>query len=304
MRSITSEELSVIVDELQQFNGFYIDQFYEVSEDRFRIKLTKNKVQANLQIILSRAINKTEYIEKQGMPTSFASAIRKRIGGFQIHRIAQLNNDRIVLFALKKGVVTLNLIAEMFGKGNLIIADENMRILLTQKVLESGERTIRNGLEYKPPSQSASYKFEKPTNVTPIIYRDGGRAVEYSIKELARYAELEEQRFDTLQEALDQFYYENPVGEEKEEDAEQRRKIRELEKSIEKQEKLLGGFDVEIAENKEIGSSLLERMSSENMIINAAQKNRRITREELQKQFPDVKILNVDLKNKKIRIEM
>ncbi len=304
MRGITSEELAVIVDELQEFAGFYIDKFYEVADDRFRLKMSKNKVQANIQIILSHAINRTEYIEKQDMPTNFASAVRKRIEGFQIREIRQLNYDRVVVFVLGKGEATLNMIVEMFGKGNLIITDENMRILLAQKVQESRDRNIKNGFDYKPPTQATNYRFEKPAGIKPIIYRSGGKAVDYSIRELEKYAGLEAQGFGTLQEALDQFYFENPIGAGKEENTEQKRRIEELENSIKKQEKLLGNFDREIEDNKEMGRTLLEKMNSINALIGSARADRRITREGLQRQFPDVKILNVDLKNKKVRIEI
>jgi hypothetical protein len=39
-------------------------------------------------------------------------------------------------------------------------------------------------------------------------------------------------------------------------------------------------------------------------MIKAAQGNKRITKEELQRMFPKIKVLNVDLKDKKITIEL
>src|SRR5580693_1360814 len=102
MRGISTAELAVLVNELQSYVGFYIDRFYEVSDGKFRLKLSKNKVQPNIQIILAHTINKTNYIEKQEQASNFTIAVRKRIEGFNIKSIKQLNNDRIVLFELKK----------------------------------------------------------------------------------------------------------------------------------------------------------------------------------------------------------
>ncbi len=81
MRVISAPELAVLVDELQEFAGFYIDRFYEVSDSKFRMRLSRNKVKADLQIILSHAINKTQYIERQEQPSGFALSAKKEDRG-------------------------------------------------------------------------------------------------------------------------------------------------------------------------------------------------------------------------------
>ncbi|MFI5412793.1 MAG: NFACT family protein [Candidatus Micrarchaeales archaeon] len=304
MRGISTAELAVLVNELQEYVGFYIDRFYEVSDSKFRLKLSKNKVQPNIQIILSYTINKTNYIEKQEQASNFTIAVRKRIEGFNIKAIKQLNNDRIVLFELKKGEEQFNLIVEMFGKGNLIITDKEMKIVLVYTQQESKDRIIKSNLQYKTPKQSSDYKIEMPNEISPIIYRKEGKSIDYSITPNERHKELEIQKFATLQEALDVFYYENKVGEQKEENKEQKKMIEELQNSIKKQEKILKGIENEIQVNKEIGKQLLENMNMINEMIKAAQSNKRITRDELQRMFPKIRVLNVDLKDKKATIEL
>ena len=261
MRVISTAEIAVIVDELQELAESHIERFYEIGENRFRLKLSKNRVQTNLQIILSHAINKTEYIEKQEQPSNFTVAVRKRIEGFLIKKILQLNNDRIVLFVLEKGDEQINLIVEMFGKGNLIIADRNMKILLAYRSQEFKDRIIKIGMDYKPPTQTLSYKVERHATIAPTIYRDeAGKAIDYSLIENEKYKGMKSQHFETFQETLDAFYYENPVGEDAGINAEQKKIVEELQNSIKKQQKILQGIEKEIEENKNSGKQIFENM--------------------------------------------
>ncbi len=215
-----------------------------------------------------------------------------------------MNNDRIVLLELKKGESNCNLIIEMFGLGNLIIADNGMKILLAYRSQEFKDRIIKKDMDYKPPTQMEGYKIEKPREIAPIIYRDdAGKALDYSITEMEKYKDSKIQSFETLQEALDLFYYENPVGEQDTGNTEQKKMVEELKNSIKKQEKMLAGVESEIEENKNVGKRLMDNMHMINEMIMVAQQNKRITKEELQRMFPKIRVLNVDLKDKKIKIE-
>ncbi len=262
-----------MVNELQEFVGFYVDRFYELGDGRFRIKLSKKGAQANLQIILSHTINKTKYIEKGEQPTDFTMAVRKRIEGFQIKSIKQLNNDRIVMLELKKGDSEANLIAEMFGGGNLIITDNTMGMLLVYKRRQFKDRTMAPHLEYKAPKRSSEYKTEK------ITIKEG---------------------FKTLQEELDEFYHENPVDmEEKRHNALEEQ----LKASIEKQRKIMGGIDSDIETNKEIAEKIFRNMNEINDIINELKKSKRMTLEELRSRTK-IGVQSIDLKNKTVTIEI
>ncbi len=303
MRGITSSELAVLVGELKQFEGSYLDNFYEQGEGRFRLRLSKSKEQINITVILSHAINRTKYMEKSDAATNFAMAVRKRVSGAKIEKIRQINDDRIVLFELKKKDEALGLIFEMFGKGNLIIVNHpDNEILLTYTNQQSADRTIKKGEVYKPPKQPENYKLEISKLVHPIIYRKGGKAVDYSIKENEKYKDLEKQEYPTLAEALDEFYYENPIME-KEETTAQQKLIEELEKSIKKQENILKSIMDDVEENKNKGKAIFDNMIELNRMIKTMQANKRMTKEELQKLFK-IKVLNVDLKDKKVKLEL
>lgn len=300
MRDLSLIELKELIKELKQLNGFYIDQFYETGDDKFRFKLSKNKEKIELQAILAKTINKTSYVQKTEEATNFTLAVRKRITGFQIQGIEQYNNDRIIIFELGKRDAKSNIIFEMFGQGNLVLTDDKMNILLAYKLHDFKDRSVKPGIKYVSPKNEGMKKQDVKI-IKPLIYRDQeGKAVDYSVIENEKYAALDKQGFESLQEALDLFYYEN----QNEKKQKKNPKIEEFEVSLKKQEHIISQIDLEINNNKMMGEILFKKMNEVNEIIKSAKSNKKVTKEELQNMFPNFKILEVNLKDKTITFEM
>lgn len=150
MRGLSALEISVIASELNDFIGYRIDQFYEINTNRFRIKLKGKENTVNLICNLPYTINKTGYMEKNEETTAFSSHIRKLIDNSIIKEVKQLNNDRIIIFSLEKGN-KFNIIIELFGKGNFIITDDKMKVLLAYNKQISKDRVVKINEEYNPP---------------------------------------------------------------------------------------------------------------------------------------------------------
>ena len=172
MRQLYTIELVCLVKELREFEGYYVDKFYEDKDDTFRFALSRKGSKANLRCVLPFAINRTAYISPADEPTNFAIAVRKRIAGFMIEGIMQYNNDRIVLIKLTKGEDAVNLILEMFGKGNLVIADKGMKILLVYKPHIFKDRDVRVNSTYAQP-KSANIDILDQKAVSEAISRLG-----------------------------------------------------------------------------------------------------------------------------------
>ena len=265
MRTISMQELSALVAELRWMEGFFIDKFYELGKGRFRLRLSrKGEQQANVQIILSRTFNRTQYIEQRDEPTPFAMAIRKRLTGFMIEKVEQYNKDRIILLALKKGDERTNVVVEMFGTGNLIIADKDMKITLVYEPHEYKDRKIKIGETYAPPKSVVAPKGDGEAAAT-LWYDKDGRCVDYSFFGNER-AGLEARGAHSLQEALDIFYHENPIAEEKERTKEERL-VEELQSSIAKQETQIKSVEGQIEQAKEAGDKIFASMKRMNELI-------------------------------------
>ncbi|MGC8652298.1 MAG: NFACT family protein [Candidatus Micrarchaeia archaeon] len=155
MRMLYGLEFLFLARELKQANGYFIDNFYELGKGRFRLKLTRNGEQMNLLCVLPYSVSSASVFERAGTPTNFSIAARKRICGFRIVEVSRLNNDRIIMFELKKGAEGARAILELFGKGNFIVTDQAGKITLAYMQHKFSDREVRIGEQYVPPKSEA-----------------------------------------------------------------------------------------------------------------------------------------------------
>jgi predicted ribosome quality control (RQC) complex YloA/Tae2 family protein len=152
MREPSTLDLAAIAAELKFLKSFYIEKFYELPGQQFRLKLNKSgEGQFNLMIIPGRLLSIASIITQQDQPTNFSQAVRKRIANSRIYDISLFNDDRILCINIEKGEQHQYIIIEMFGKGNLIIADSDMVITLAYMRHEFSDRKIFNGEKYIAP---------------------------------------------------------------------------------------------------------------------------------------------------------
>ncbi len=371
MRGVSTIELAAIISELQSIKGFYIEKFYETGEGEFRIKIKNRDGYRNIKSRLGRSLNITRYIEKADQPTNFAIAVRKRIEGSVIEFVAQYNNDRIAVLGLGKGGGKLNLIFELFGRGNVVLADENMLIDIAYIYHEFKDRSVMHGKIYKAPENAAvtianigalsdnlksiggggaigrksvisvlsknvnigatyienilnalgidpksDYNglpagriteigglalelLDYIKNPKPRIYEDGGY-VDYAICDIIKYSGLKMTEFKSASEMLDEFDYATTDLLEKQDNKE----FIELSGSIEKQKNILDETLPGISNAKEAGETLIRNMNLVNEIISRARNNKHISVKELQDEFPDVGIKDINLKDKTLTLEL
>ncbi len=138
-----------------QLSGSYIDQFYQTGQDRFRVKVNAKKRRSNLNMHLPYYIALSDTAEVSDEASPFSMAMRKRIDGFRISAVGLLGGDRILQIGIEKAEARLHMIIELFGKGNIILTDDQMRILLAYKQREFSERTIKNRAAYAPPKSAS-----------------------------------------------------------------------------------------------------------------------------------------------------
>jgi predicted ribosome quality control (RQC) complex YloA/Tae2 family protein len=192
----------------------------------------------------------------------------------------------------------------MFGKGNLVIVDDSMKILLAYKHHKFADRSIGSGMNYVPPKKTTMREIKVTAPVT-WVYRDSNhKVVDYSFGEMPeKYKDLEKQQFASLSEALDRIYYEEETSmRQKAAGSEASKKEIEIRHSIEKQEKIIKEAITASEESRKTGEIIFSNMSELNKAIEAAKLNKRITAEELASRFPRLKIKRIDLKKKTFTI--
>ncbi len=166
MHSLSGLEISKLINEFTTLEGAYIEKFYEVQKNSFRLRMKKD-TQINIECDIPNRIYLTSYITQLESATNFAIAVRKHISGLRVNKIYQLNNDRIVVFNLKGKETEKNLIFELFGRGNAIITDASMKILLCYDVHDFKDRQVRPGKEYSAPANSFVDSVEEFARIFP-----------------------------------------------------------------------------------------------------------------------------------------
>jgi predicted ribosome quality control (RQC) complex YloA/Tae2 family protein len=178
-RQLASFDIFVIVSELQNIIGSYIDKTYQLTKDEILIKI-RNVNQCKKENIFIRNgefICRTEKnIVTPLKPTTFAMTFRKYLSNSKISSITQHEFDRIIIFTFEKGPRKYKLIIELFSQGNMMLLNEENTILLPLKRERWAHRAIGVGKEYEaPPSQINPFSLEKTSFID--ILRDSNADV-------------------------------------------------------------------------------------------------------------------------------
>ncbi len=381
MHSLSGLEISILVKEFENLEGAYIEKFYEIDKNIFRIRLKKES-QINIECNIPNSIYRTRIIKHAETASNFAIAVRKHITNFKINKIYQLNNDRIIVFNIKSRDSEKNLIFEFFGKGNFIITDSEMKILLCYNMHNFKDRQVRPGIKYIFPKNdfvgndisffnsnfsklkeqfikhatenkketfnhnqklilfitkylnfgpiyiedallrygidpkqdllkidndkliidALATKFSN-VNAVPIVYLKDNTIIDYSLLSLKKYENLETKKFNTFNELLD-YIGENIVQANNLYSETQTAEIEEIENSIKKQKRLFEQNKKDMQNAKSAGEIIFRNMQLINLMLDETRSNKKISMNELNNLFPELKVLNIDLKKKIIIIDI
>jgi predicted ribosome quality control (RQC) complex YloA/Tae2 family protein len=176
MRGMSAIEASLIAKELDCLEEMHLDKFYENGPGEFTLRFSRKGDVRSVSCYLPYCMNITEYSERHEEPTNFATAVRKRVSGLVLQKAVQLGGDRIIELWLQKAETTIGMIFEFFGKGNLILVDQSMKILLSYSQKDFRERSTKFGRPYQRP-QGQQVTIEDLSNVAGAI---GASAAEHS----------------------------------------------------------------------------------------------------------------------------
>jgi len=154
---ISSIELHFLVRELQELIDGKVDKIYHPSREEvvFAVHLP-NKGKKILKVVAGKAIYLSESREPAEEPTNFCIFLRKHLSNARIREISQLEPERIVKMVFEKKDGKENLVIELFGRGNVILADSDDAILAAIDYHKFKGRTIRPREKYIYPKKEIS----------------------------------------------------------------------------------------------------------------------------------------------------
>ena len=167
MKSMSSFDIKACVNELQALIDGKIEKIYHYPPDEIRIKIYSKEGRKDLTIEAGKRIHLTKFPKQSPrFPSSFAMILRKHLEGGRIRKIEQYDFDRIVKIEVKMEEKKI-LIAELFSKGNIILANENLEIIMPLKFRFKAKEV---------------YKFPEPKNPVELVEK----IYEFKDKEVVR----------------------------------------------------------------------------------------------------------------------
>lgn len=152
MKQLSGIELSFIVKEMQKLENSRVDKIFNPEREEFIFRVHTPGLGKNMiRIALPSQFYLTSFKKESLHPGGFCMFLRKRLKSSRIRSIKQLGFERIVKIEFETKEETYILIAELFGKGNVILCDKDEIVLSPLQVQKWADRTIQHKLKYQPP---------------------------------------------------------------------------------------------------------------------------------------------------------
>ncbi|MEN4007366.1 MAG: ribosome rescue protein RqcH [Methanobacteriaceae archaeon] len=153
MKNMSNVDVYAICHEMREvLKGARVDKAFQPAKDTVLIRFhVARKGRVDVVFQAGIRMHLTQYpLPNPKIPPNFPMLLRKYIKGATVEDIKQHNFDRIIEIEVKKEH-RFTLIVELFAKGNIILLNEEGRIILPLKRKLWSDRKISSKEEYKYP---------------------------------------------------------------------------------------------------------------------------------------------------------
>lgn len=163
---MTSFDIAALTPELNQtITGARIDNIYQTNPITLLLKLRQpRKPSVHLLIEAGRRLHLTSYVlKKLGRPPAFSMALRKHLRNGKIKGVRQHEFERVLVIQVSTGKGDLQLVAELFGRGNIILVNPQNRILQALTYRRMRDRNVLRGesFQHAPPHGGKGLKLKR-----------------------------------------------------------------------------------------------------------------------------------------------
>lgn len=140
----TNFDIMASVKNLVKYINYRLINIYEINSKVFILKLTNKKEKVFIKLISGfrfHTIDDKPNNCKQ-MPNTFTQKMRKHMNNKRLISITQLGLDRIVDFQFGEGDFAYHIILEIYSIGNVILTDNNYKIISLQRRYLNDELNI------------------------------------------------------------------------------------------------------------------------------------------------------------------
>ena len=140
---------------------YYVSNISSITKNSILLKL-HHPTESDINLIVStKGIWITSKKYKQMEENQLLSILSREIERAKINSVSQPGSERIFfLHFINKDNKERKLVVEIFGKGNIILCDESMKILWILNPVEVRHRILKTGLEYVLPPNRGEDVFQ------------------------------------------------------------------------------------------------------------------------------------------------
>ena len=162
-------ELRYLVDHISaKVEGYYVSNIYGITKDSILFKLHHTEKEDLFMMVSTMGVWLTAVKIDQIEPNKLQKRLRNDLLRLKLKKIEQIGAERIAYFLFEGFGKEFVLIGEFFGDGNIILCNNEKKILALQHSIQVRHRELRVGLDYIPPPESTLDIF----NISEKIFDD------------------------------------------------------------------------------------------------------------------------------------
>ena len=153
-------ELNYLVNKIsEEVQGYYVSNIWGITKDSILFKLHHPEKSDIFMMISTSGVWLTSVKIDPIEPNRLLKRLRSDLLRFKIKKIEQIGSERIAYFTFSGFDKEFVIIGEFFGDGNILLCNEEMKILALQHSIDVRHRKLGVGMIYATPPQTGSDIF-------------------------------------------------------------------------------------------------------------------------------------------------
>lgn len=145
-------ELRYLVDKItKEVQDYYISNIYGITKDSILFKLHHTEKPDLYMMISTFGVWLTSVKIEQMEPNRLQKRLRNDLLRLKLKKIEQIGSERVAYFTFEGFGKEMVIVGEFFGDGNILLCNNEMKILALQHSIDVRHRKLGVGLEYVPP---------------------------------------------------------------------------------------------------------------------------------------------------------
>ena len=148
-------ELNYLVNEIsKEVEGYYVSNIWGINKDSILFKLHHPEKSDIFMMISTSGVWLTSVKIDPIEPNRLLKRLRSDLLRFKIKKIEQIGSERIAYFTFVGFDKEFIIIGEFFGDGNILLCNQEMKILALQHAIDVRHRKLGVGMSYVTPPQT------------------------------------------------------------------------------------------------------------------------------------------------------